>query len=1234
MHIEEIILDGFKSYPTKTTIGPFHPQFNAITGLNGSGKSNVLDAICFVMGINNLNLIRVNRLDELIYKQGQAGITKGSVTIKFNNEYKPSPLQDPYRDMKYITITRQIVLGGRNRYLLNSHNAKPKDISDFFQSLKLNINNPHFLIMQGKITKVINMKPIDLLGLIEESSGTKLYEVKRTNAIKLMVKKEQKLNEINNVLVEEIEPTLIKLRKEREEYNKFVANNEKIEKYGKMEISYKYLVAKNMMVEKEEQIEEESNEYKALENDIKNIEKEIISYTKEKEKLIKETSVVSEPMKLLINEKEETEKKILQLKSSLKIEKKENEKEKKKKEQTKNEIKRIEQKLYDYEHTDEKNKKNLKAYEEIKNKLQLLKNELSDKQNTINCLMGAGTSIVPIGFDENNTGINGIAQPSGSFREQLKNYKSSLSRTETLINNLLQNSKHFEKEIISLKEEKKKHEKESTEIRKEQEAEEKKKITCEKELEKLNEKHNEFKDIDLLQREKYKITNELNMLAQEIQIMKNVINSIKVEYKIPNNIKPGDVYGQIYELIKIKKDYANTALAIHLIVGHKLSYILVHNKEDSKSLFEYNNFSKNSKRVTLLPLDDCIIGRDLNERNIEECRTSIGLKGDDSNNVMYFLDIMEYEHKLEKLVKYLFNGTIICSNVELCKKITFNANKRLAYPTITLEGDKFDASGSMSGGSCKNINLFLLHYEKYQMKKIEYKEKEAKLKEINEKLDILEKADEQRKQYKKELQIVINNLEDIGKRFETSKYGNICKKIEQYTEDIEKGRNDLNALYEEQKQLTLMIKKIEKDLSEYENNKDKKEEDLKEAVKNLKNKIKKLETEEKKKKDEIDDVLLQIENYKKQMEKENNDIDTADEIIKQGENKINELEQNIETENEKLKELELKMIEHQTNYSSFEKEIKEMVLKIEDLENKKKENMLYLKKMENSLADLKKDFKAASDTAKYLSRTYVWLETSEDLLSKEQNTPFDLKNFKYDTIQKKIQALQNEQNKLSININRKAVQMFEQVQTDYKDLVTKKAQVEEDKKKIQEVIADLDVKKNESLLAMFQQINEYFQAIFSTLLNNAQAKLSIVDGEMSNGIEMKIAFNNSWKESLTELSGGQRSLLALSLILALLKVRTVPMYILDEIDAALDLNHTQNIGDMIRTQFPHSQFIIVSLKEGMFSHADVLFKMRFIDGISTVNRHALDIRTCSNKKEVVVDAKRRRVTVHDKEPDD
>ena len=102
---------------------------------------------------------------------------------------------------------------------------------------------------------------------------------------------------------------------------------------------------------------------------------------------------------------------------------------------------------------------------------------------------------------------------------------------------------------------------------------------------------------------------------------------------------------------------------------------------------------------------------------------------------------------------------------------------------------------------------------------------------------------------------------------------------------------------------------------------------------------------------------------------------------------------------------------------------------------------------------------------------------------------------------------------------------------------------------------------------------------------------------------MRVAFGGVWKESLTELSGGQRSLLALSLVLALCRFKPAPIYILDEVDAALDLNHTQNIGAMIRKHFPESQFVVVSLKEGMFNNANVLFRTRFVDGVSTVARH-------------------------------
>merc|ERR1711918_100971 len=176
-------------------------------------------------------------------------------------------------------------------------------------------------------------------------------------------------------------------------------------------------------------------------------------------------------------------------------------------------------------------------------------------------------------------------------------------------------------------------------------------------------------------------------------------------------------------------------------------------------------------------------------------------------------------------------------------------------------------------------------------------------------------------------------------------------------------------------------------------------------------------------------------------------------------------------------------------------------------------------------------------------------------------------------------------------------------------------------------MGDLDLKKEETLRRTWMVVNKHFGSIFSTLLPNATAKLEPPQGMSEvEGLEIKVGFGGVWKNSLTELSGGQRSLLALSLVLALLLFKPAPMYILDEIDSALDLSHTQNIGHMIRTHFPHSQFIVVSLKEGMFNHANVLFRTRFIDGTSTVARYAIrddnDRVAVPKEKEFGGDAKR------------
>lgn len=166
MKVEELVIDGFKSYSVRTVITNWDPQFNAITGLNGSGKSNILDAICFVLGITKTSSLRASNLQDLIYKKGQAGITKASVTITFDNSDKEhSPVI--YKNDPKISITRKISVDGpstvNTKYLINGRKATQKEVANMLESVQLNINNPNFLIMQGKITKMLNMNPKQIL---------------------------------------------------------------------------------------------------------------------------------------------------------------------------------------------------------------------------------------------------------------------------------------------------------------------------------------------------------------------------------------------------------------------------------------------------------------------------------------------------------------------------------------------------------------------------------------------------------------------------------------------------------------------------------------------------------------------------------------------------------------------------------------------------------------------------------------------------------------------------------------------------------------------------------------------------------------------------------------------------------------------------------------------------------------------------------------------------------------
>jgi len=135
-------------------------------------------------------------------------------------------------------------MGGQSKYLINGHRAQQQTVQNLFQSVGLNINNPNFLIMQGRITKVLNMKPAEILAMLEEAAGTRMFEERKEKALKTIAKKDQKVQEINALLAEEIEPKLEKLRTEKRAFLEYQQTQSDLERIQKLVVAHDYLKCK------------------------------------------------------------------------------------------------------------------------------------------------------------------------------------------------------------------------------------------------------------------------------------------------------------------------------------------------------------------------------------------------------------------------------------------------------------------------------------------------------------------------------------------------------------------------------------------------------------------------------------------------------------------------------------------------------------------------------------------------------------------------------------------------------------------------------------------------------------------------------------------------------------------------------------------------------------------------------------------------------------------------------
>lgn len=1168
MKIEELIIDGFKSYATRTVISDWDPQFNAITGLNGSGKSNILDAICFVLGISSMTTVRASSLQDLIYKRGQAGVTKASVTVVFDNS---DELNSPigFTQSLKISVTRQVVLGGTSKYLINGHRAPQQSVLQLFQSVQLNINNPNFLIMQGKITKVLNMKPTEILSLIEEAAGTKMFEDRREKAERTMAKKEAKLQENRNLLEEEIEPKLQKLRNEKRLFLEFQEIQTDLEKTQRVVNAYDYqhLVNKSRTLketldngetrskELKEFILKTKNEISSLNEDLeatkaakqKELDKDgkLAQLEAKESNLMNQISRTTASLDICVENFEEASKKLDNVKDT------------------------IEQNIEELATKSETYKSTEIEYQKLNDSLKNLQDMHKRKEELLSTL---------------ETGISSTGATDGGYNEQLHSTKQLLEDSEISIRKLKMKIEHLKKEHISNQPKLEQAKKDNLENLRHIQQHEQTCLDLNNQLSKfgydpvlfenLKKTHNDLKQ------EIYNLTNE------SANLRRRVANIDFTFSKPTENFDSNSVKGVAAQLFTLSEENYESATALQVCAGGRLYNVVVDNETTASQLLEKGRLRK---RVTIIPLNK-ITARPLSNQTIQ-LATQVA-----PGKVQLALNLIAFPSGVAKAMEFIFGNSLICKDSETAKKVTFHPQIRTR--SITLEGDVYDPEGTLSGGSRNSANSLLVDIQKYNLVTKRISDLENQDSEISKKLERQEEMFHKTKVLQNDLNLANHKLTLAKRNLDANPATQIIRRNEELMKEMEDCGNEIELKTGLITEYENDIRRIQNDIEEFSHDKGSKLKQLKDEIISLSDKIKNLGAIAEAKYDLYQTLQLDTEQLAVE-------ISSGEESVEQLSTSMNTLGlERKETENAlKVSELALKDVqaelkEEQRRLIDINEELKELDGIIRTKSELKSNYELELQTITNDTSKYKNSASVIEQKVSELVEGQDWL-TDESLVGSivRKNEGINLEQFR-----EQGKRLQERFEDMRRKVNPDIMSMIENVEKKETALKTMIRTIEKDKVKIQETITKLNEYKKEALIKTWQKVTGDFGSVFADLLPNSFAKLVPLEGkEVTEGLEVKVKLGSLWKDSLVELSGGQRSLVALSLIMALLQFRPAPMYILDEVDAALDLSHTQNIGHLIKTRFKGSQFIVVSLKEGMFTNANRVFRTRFQDGTSVVS---------------------------------
>ncbi|CAL9000492.1 unnamed protein product [Prunus brigantina] len=1187
MYIKQVIIEGFKSYREQVATEAFSPKVNCVVGANGSGKTNFFHAIRFVLSDLFQNLRSEDR-HALLHEGAGHQVLSAFVEIVFDNADNRIPV-----DKEEVRLRRTIGLK-KDEYFLDGKHITKTEVMNLLESAGFSRSNPYYVVQQGKIASLTLMKDSERLDLLKEIGGTRVYEERRRESLKIM--QETGKRQIIQV-VQYLDERLKELDEEKEELRKY-------QQLDKQRKSLEYTIYdKELQDARQKLAEVEDARNKVSETSTKMYNSVLDAHEKSKDldKIMKD---LTKELQALSKEKEAIEK------------------------QRTEAIKKHTELELDVKDLQEKISGNFGAKGDAVRQLQTLQKEIQDsmdeleKMNPLYEDQVMKEKEITKGIMEREKQLSILYQKQGratqfsSKAARDKWLQKEIDDLERVLSSNLAQEQKLQDEIKRL----------NTELSERDayiESRRREIATIESLISQSHAGFNHHKSQrDKLQDERKSLWRNETELSAEIEKLRtevekaeksldhatpgdvrrglNSVRKICREYKIPG------VFGPIIELLDCDEKFFT---AVEVTAGNSLFHVVVENDEISTQIIRHLNSLKGG-RVTFIPLNRVKAPRVIYPQN---------------SDVVPLLKKLKFAPNYNPAFAQVFARTVVCRDLDVATKVA----RTDGLDCITLEGDQVSKKGGMTGGfydhrrsklkfMCTIIqNTKSINMKEEELEKIRFMLQDILLKNylIYQKITDLvteqQKIDAKRAHDKSELEQLKQDIANADKQkiLISKALGNKEKSLADVRSQIDQLRASMAMKRAEMgTDLIDHLTPVEKDLLSRLNPEIA---DLKEKL--ISCKTDRIETESRKaeletnlttnlkrRKQELEAIIstMETDNLHGEAEIKSQELNDARLLVEDLTEQLRRVSESIDGQSKQLRRIKDEKTKLKNLEDNYERTLQDEAKELEQLLSKRN---MFLAKQEEYSKKIRELGPLSSDAFETYKRRSI----------KELH---------------KMLHRCNEQLQQFSHVNKKALDQYVNFTEQREELQKRQAELDAGDEKIGELIQVLDQRKDESIERTFKGVARHFREVFSELVQGGHGYLVMMkkkdghqgdddqdddgpreadlEGRVEKYIGVKVSFTGQGEtQSMKQLSGGQKTVVALTLIFAIQRCDPAPFYLFDEIDAALDPQYRTAVGNMIRrlADMANTQFITTTFRPELVKVSDKIYGVEHKNRVSRVN---------------------------------